>query len=297
MLLKKGDKIGVIAPSSPIEDKDIEKINESTKLMEDFGFKIKFSNNFYNNTFGYSATPQEKASDINEMFADKEVKAIFAATGGANSNGVFDYLDYNLIKENPKILCGFSDTTSILNVINHKTGLTTYHGPTFKSLTSWETDYAYKQVIKKFVNNKWNLYEENEEFFTVKPGVAEGELVGGNLSLINNLCSGKYAINFKQKILFIEELSFESFPELVSNYLYNMKQNNVFDQISGIWVGNYNGEVPLENILLDVLDNKYDYPIIKSNNFGHVDSKQIIPIGKKAKIDTNEQVKIKIIEK
>lgn len=296
MLLKKRDTIGVIAPSSPIEDKDIEKINESTKLMEDFGFKIKFSKNFYNNTFGYSATPQEKADDINEMFADKEVKAIFAATGGANSNSIFDYLDYNLIKENPKILCGFSDTTSILNVINYKTGLTTYHGPTFKSLTSWETDYAYKQVIKKFVNNKWDLYEENEEFYTVKPGVAEGELVGGNLSLINNLCSGKYAIDFKQKILFIEELSFESFPELVSNYLYNMKQNNVFEQINGIWVGNYNGEVPLENILLDVLNNEYNFPIIKSNNFGHVDSKQIIPIGKKAQINTNVQAKIKIIE-
>ena len=294
-MLKKGDTIGVIAPSSPIEDKDLEKINESTKLMEDFGFRIKFSENFYKNTYGYSATPQEKASDINKMFADKEVKAIFAATGGANSNGVFDYLDYDLIKQNPKILCGFSDTTSILNVIHHKTDLITYHGPTFKSLTSWDTDYAYKQVIKKFVNNNWNLYEENEEFYTIVPGVAEGKLVGGNLSLINNLCSGKYKIDFKGKILFIEELSFESFPELVSNYLYNMQQNNVFDDINGIWVGNYNGEVPLEKILLDVLDGKYNFPIIKSNNFGHVDTKQIIPIGVNAKIDTTNNIKIELI--
>lgn len=284
MLLKKGDTIGVIAPSSPIEDKDIEKINESTKLMEEFGFKIKFSKNFYNNTFGYSATPQEKAADINEMFADKEVKAIFAATGGANSNGVFDYLDYKLIKENPKILCGFSDTTSILNVINHKTGLITYHGPTFKSLTSWETDYAYKQVIKKFVNNEWDFLEEGEELFVVQPGTAEGKFIGGNLSMINNLCSGKYKVDFKDKILFIEELSFESYPELVSNYLYNMKQNGVFDDIKGVWVGNYNGEVPLENILLDVLDGEYNFPIVKSNNFGHVDNKQIIPIGGMARI-------------
>lgn len=286
MLLKKGDTIGVIAPSSPIEDKDIEKINESIKLMEEFGFKIKFSKNFYNNTFGYSATPQEKAADINEMFADKEVKAIFAATGGANSNGVFDYLDYKLIKENSKILCGFSDTTSILNVINHKTGLITYHGPTFKSLTSWETDYAYRQVIKKFVNNEWDFFEKGEELFVVQPGTAEGKLIGGNLSMINNLCSGKYKVDFKDKILFIEELSFESYPELVSNYLYNMKQNGVFDNIKGVWVGNYNGEVPLENILLDVLDGEYSFPIVKSNNFGHVDNKQIIPIGGMARISS-----------
>jgi len=292
MLLKKGDTIGVIAPSSSVEDKDIEKINESTKLMEDFGFKIKFSNNFYNNTFGYSATPQEKAQDLNDMFADSSIKAIFAVKGGANSNSMFEYIDYELIKNNPKILCGFSDTTSILNVINDKTGIITYHGPTFKSLTSWDTDYAYKQVIKKFVDDNWNLYEKGEEFFTVKPGIAEGKLIGGNLSMINNLCSGKYKIDFKDKILFIEELSFESDAELVSNYLYNMKQNGVFDKIKGVWVGNYNGEFPLENILLDVLEDKYSFPIIKSNNFGHIDNKQIIPIGVIAKIDKNKKVKI-----
>lgn len=294
MLLKKGDTIGVIAPSSPIEDTDIEKINESVKLLEDYGFKVKFAQNCYSNTLGYSATAQEKADDINEMFADKEVKAIFAVKGGANSNSIFDYLDYNLIKQNPKILCGFSDTTSILNVINNKTGIITYHGPTFKSLTSWETDYAYRQVIKKFVENKWDLYESGEEFYTIKPGIVEGELIGGNLSLINNLCTGKYKVEFKDKILFIEELNFEAYAELISNYLYNMKQNGVFDNIKGIWVGNYNGEVPLENILLDVLEDKYDFPIIKSNNFGHVDNKQIIPIGKKARINTNEDIKISI---
>ena len=104
--------------------------------------------------------------------------------------------------------------------------------------------------------------------------------------MINNLCSGKYKVDFKDKILFIEELSFESYPELVSNYLYNMKQNGVFDDIKGVWVGNYNGEVPLENILLDVLDGEYNFPIVKSNNFGHVDNKQIIPIGANARIGT-----------
>jgi len=296
MLLKKGDTIGVIAPSSSVEDKDIEKINESTKLMEDFGFKIKFSNNFYNNTFGYSATPQEKAQDLNDMFADSSIKAIFAVKGGANSNSMFEYIDYELIKNNPKILCGFSDTTSILNVINDKTGIITYHGPTFKSLTSWDTDYAYKQVIKKFVDDNWNLYEKGEEFFTVKPGIAEGKLIGGNLSMINNLCSGKYKIDFKDKILFIEELSFESDAELVSNYLYNMKQNGVFDKIKGLWIGHYENEIPLEKIVLDVLGNEYDFPIVKCNHFGHTEKKTVIPIGTLAKIDTNEKQAVKLIQ-
>ena len=83
---------------------------------------------------------------------------------------------------------------------------------------------------------------------------------------------------------------------MVSNYLYKMKQNGVFDKIKGIWVGNYDGSVPLEKILLDTLDNEYNFPIIKSNNFGHTEKKQVIPIGTMAKIDTNEDIKIKLLE-
>lgn len=83
---------------------------------------------------------------------------------------------------------------------------------------------------------------------------------------------------------------------MVSNYLYKMKQNGVFNKIKGIWVGNYDGSVPLEKILLDTLDNEYKFPIIKSNNFGHTEKKQVIPIGTMARIDTSKQIKIELLE-
>ena len=236
--------------------------------------------------------------DLEDAFKDKNVKAIFCATGGANSNMVFDYLNYDLIKQNPKILCGFSDSTSILNVIHNKTGLITFHGPTLKSLTSWETDYAYCEVIDKFVNSKTELSRKNDEFITIKKGKVEGALVGGNLSLITKLVAGKYSIDFLEKILFIEELGYESDPEMVSGNLYYLKQNGVFDKIKGIWIGNYEHEsnVALEKIILDVLENEYAFPIIKSNNFGHTEGKNIIPIGAKAKINTEEENKIMLLE-
>lgn len=294
--LKKGDKIGVIAPSSPITESSLEDINNAITLMEASGFEIAFGKNAFKNTLGYGATAKEKAEDINSMFKNPEIKAIFCAKGGANSNSTFEYIDYEIIKQNPKILCGFSDSTSITNIITQKTGLVTFNGPTFKSLTSWETEYAYKQVINKFVLGKTELAEEGDKFYTIKEGVSEGNLIGGNLSLIANLSSGKYSIDFTDKILFIEELADESDVEMVSNYLYKMKQNGVFDKIKGIWVGNYEGEVPLEKILLDTLEGEYNFPIIKSNNFGHIDKKQVIPIGTKARIDTNEEVKIKLLE-
>ena len=152
--LKKGDKIGVIAPSSPITESSLEDINNSITLMEASGFEIVFGKNAFKNTLGYGATAKEKAEDINNMFANPEIKAIFCAKGGANSNATFEYIDYEMIKHNPKILCGFSDSTSITNIITEKTGLVTFSGATFKSLTSLDTQYAYKQVIDKFVLGK-----------------------------------------------------------------------------------------------------------------------------------------------
>lgn len=294
--VKKGDTIGIIAPSSRIDEDDLETINTSVLLMESTGLKVKFAKNAFKKTLGYSATPREKAEDINEMFEDKEVKLIFSVSGGFNSNSVFDYLDYDLIKNNPKPLCGFSDSTSIENIIYEKTGVITFNGPTFKSLTSWATPYGYEEVVKRFMDGDMKLGQDDDEYITIKEGKAEGILVGGNLSLVSEMSAGKYSIEFTDKILFIEEFCLESPPEAVSNYLYNLKQNGVFDKIKGIWVGNYEGSVPLERILLDVLEDECDFPIIKSNNFGHTEKKTVIPVGGKASIDTDKDIKIEIIE-
>lgn len=296
--LKQGDTIGVIAPSNSIEADDTIFVQKSSDLFKNLGFKIQLGDYVSSLTLGYSASPVEKARDINNMFANPDIKAIFCVKGGANSNTVFDYLDYELIKNNPKILCGFSDSTSITNAISAKTGLVTFNGPTFKSLTSWDTDYAFKEVIKRFMDKNLDLGIPEDKFETLSSGVASGELIGGNLSLLSQMVSGKYCLDFKDKILFIEELGFESDPTRVSSYLYYMKQNGVFGQIKGLWIGNYEhpSGYSLEKIVLDTLENGFDFPIIKSNNFGHIDKKTVIPIGTLAKIDTNSDRKIILLE-
>ncbi len=294
--LKKGDTIGLIAPSSPVEKDDLEVINNSILLMESAGFKVKFAKNALANTLGYGATAKEKAEDINEMFEDEEVKAIFCISGGFNSNSTFDYLDYDRIKLHPKIICGFSDSTSLLNVIYRMTGLVTFHGPTFKALTSWQTSYGYEEVMKRFVEGGLLLGKMEDEYTTIQEGEAKGILVGGNLSLVNEMATGKYSIDFTDKILFLEELFLETPPELASNYLYHMKQNGVFDRIKGLWIGNYDGSISLERILLDTIEGEYKFPIIKSNNFGHIDKKVVIPIGTMAKIDTDQKIEIELVE-
>ena len=269
--------------------------------MEASGFKVKFGKYVFENTLGYGTSPEKRATDINWAFKDDEVKAIMCVKGGEDSNTTLDYIDYEMIKKHPKIICGFSDNTSILNAIHQKAGLVTYHGPTFKSLTSWETGYAYKQFIKTFVESTESLImgEPEDEYTTKQAGLATGELVGGNLSLFTKLVCGKYAVNVQNKILFLEELGFEAAPEMVNSNIYYLKQNGVFDKIAGLWIGNYEhpSKISLEKIITNVIGDEYKFPIIKSNNFGHIDKKIIIPIGTKAEINTNEKIKIKLVEK
>lgn len=295
--LEKGDCIGVTAPSDYIEEKDLEYINASISLMEALGFKVKFGKNIFENSLKYGAAPQKRAEDINMLFKDNEVKAIFCAKGGEDSNSCLDYLDYEAIKNNSKIICGFSDNTSILNVINEKCGMITFNGPTFKSLTSWGTEDAYVEVVEKFVQAKNTLGREDDEYKTIKEGQAEGKLIGGNLELFTKLVCGKYAVDVKNKILFLEELGVESSPEIVNSNIYYLKQNGVFENIAGLWIGNYEhpSKISLEEIICNALGD-VNFPIIKSNNFGHINQKSIIPIGAMAKIDTSKALKISLLE-
>lgn len=101
----------------------------------------------------------------------------FARYGGYNSNAVFDYLDYDVIMENPKILCGYSDPTSLINVIYAKTGLVTFHGPNFKTLSSLETDYGFSEVKKRFFDNNLKIGRDSDEYNVLKEGYSEGVLV------------------------------------------------------------------------------------------------------------------------
>lgn len=296
--LKIGDIIGVVAPSDPIINENIEEIKQAKKIIENLGFKVKFSKNIFSNTNKYSATAKEKAEDINEMFKDKDVKMIWCAKGGENSNSTFEYLDYEAIKQNPKIICGYSDITSLTNMITEKTGLVTFSGTNFKTVATDETDYSLKEIIKRFAYGSLEMGETEEGYKTIKGGVAEGQLIGGNLSLTRAMVAGNYSIDFTNKILFLEELGFETGPALASNYLYYMKQNGIFEKIKGIWIGNYTHEsgIKLEDIVLDVLGNEFNGPIIKSENFGHIEKKTVIPIGSMAKIDTSKNVKIELLE-
>lgn len=290
--LKRGDTIGVVCPSDKVNNEDIPEIKEAERLLKERGYNVVFGKNVYKNTTGYGATAKEKAEDINEMYANKNINAIMSLKGGFNSNSVYEYLDLNTIKSNNKIICGYSDSTSYINYIHEKTGNIGFIGPNFKSLNAPDTNYyLLDEMLKRLENNYYDLATDDSEFKMIKEGQAVGELVGGNLSLTTELVDD---IDFTNKILFLEEFSFESPSAMVSNYLYRLRQKRVFNKVSGIWLGNYEGDVAIEKILMDTIeDMNLNIPIIKSDNFGHIERKITIPLGVKAEI---KDEKIKLVE-
>ena len=177
-----GDTIGIISPSSPITEELKEQFNKGLQVYKNMGFEVVLSKNVYADSLGYSATINEKVEDIHEMFSNKEVKAIICSQGGQNSNSILPYLDYELIKNNPKIIMGISDSTAILNAIYSKTGIITYHqndiiwGPG-RSISQNEIN----DLKLRLIDGKDGKIEHFTEWKCIKEGVAEGTLIGGNL--------------------------------------------------------------------------------------------------------------------
>ncbi len=297
--LKVGDTIGIISPSAPITEDFKEQFNRGLQVFKDMGFKVKLSKNIYANTLGYSATIDEKIEDINEMFSDKEVRAIICSQGGQNSNTILPYIDYEVIKSNPKIIMGISDSTAILNAIYSKTGIITYH----QNDIIWGLG---REVSEKEVNDfKLRLIDgENGkvEHFTkwksLKDGKAEGILIGGNLSTLVKLLETEYSPDFNNSILFLEEYAEESPLDEIDSKINILKQHKVFEKIKGLWIGYYEKDTEIakfEDVIMNNLK-EYTFPILKCNDFGHNCENVVIPIGAKAKLNAIS-CEIEILEK
>ena len=296
--LKKGDTIGIIAPSNPITERYKEYLNNIIKIFENMGFNIKLSHNIYKNTWGYSATPEEKASDINDMFADKEVKAIISAMGGDNSFNCLGLIDYENIKKNPKIICGYSDATNYLEAIYTKTGLITYHHLEMVDLgKKLNREFELKQFKKTLIDGTIGNIDKNSQYKVLKKGCAEGIIVGGNVPSIVTLLNTEYFPDLTDKILFLEVYSKTTNFELTDRYIGLLKYHGVFDKIKGLWIGHYDADTEntkIEDIFMRHLK-EFDFPIIKCDDFGHDCDKIVIPIGAKVKFDANNEL-ITILE-
>ncbi|MBI96032.1 LD-carboxypeptidase [bacterium] len=310
--LKKGDEIRIIAPSCSAKTVDQKFITLAKEKLESLGFKISFSKNFYEHDLLNTSDPIKRAEDLNQAFSDKDVKAIIAVRGGFPSNELLELLDYDLIKKNPKIFCGYSDITALSNAIYAKTGLVTYSGPNFGSFAMIDGfEYTLNYFIKMLVDDKsfevfpskfwsedrWKKDQENRNFIKnsgpkiFREGKAEGEIVGGNMCTLQLLQGTAYYPNLKDKILFLEEDGcFEDvFKWVLDRNFSSLLQQPNAKSIKAIVFGRMQSQSKTTFEELEYIFAKkfkdLNIPIIYNLDFGHTNPMFTFPIGGRCKID------------
>lgn len=291
--LKKGDTIGVINMSSVLDS--INRTDNMINKLKELGFKVKVGKSCYAR-YGYLAgTDNVRAVDVNEMFKDKNVDAIICLKGGYGSMRILDLIDYEMIKDNPKIFLGYSDVTAVLIALNQLSNLVTFHGP----MLIGEFERGFKEETSKYLKavlsgqNEIDYINPNtEKIQCLMEGEVSAPIVGGNLSLLVSTIGTKYEINVKNKILFIEEVN--EAPYKVDRMLTQLKLAGKFNDCCGIIFGNFNNCTE-ENSGFEVIDiiNDIVLPFKKPTIFnlqsGHCSPNLIIPFGVEAYLNAKEK--------
>lgn len=297
--LQAGNTIGLIAPASNVWEN--EEINFAIDILKSFGFKVKKGKYLYQR-YGYLAgNEQERAWDVNNMFADPNIDAIFCLRGGYGTPQILPHLNYDLIQQNPKALIGYSDITALLNAITAKTGLITFHGPIARQNFTEYTLNNFKKILftpkapiqlasPPAFEQKEGQAEQDNRLTVIHHGEAQGELIGGNLSLMVKLIGTPYEPNYQNKILFLEDV--EEAPYRIDGMLTHLALAGRLQQVAGIIFGKCTDceaqsppSLSLEQVLFDRLSN-LNIPIIRGLMIGHIDDNATIPIGAMAQLST-----------
>jgi muramoyltetrapeptide carboxypeptidase len=299
--LKTGDTLALIAPGSFIS---VDELKDSIENIEKLGYKVFYNERILSKSGYLAGTDESRVEEIHSMFVDKKIQGIICARGGYGCSRILPMLNYDFIKNNPKALIGYSDITALLNGIYTETGLVTFHGPVgISSLNEFSMTYFNEVLVhpeKELVLISENGEDEKSSngIKTIVSGKAVGELVGGNLSVLNSLIGTKYDFNGEGKIIFLEEIGEE--PYRIDRMLTQLIQSGKFDKAAGIAMGVFKDCEPKEKdpsfstsfslmeVLFDRLSN-LNIPVIYGMSFGHIKNKFTIPIGIKAELDTISQ--------
>lgn len=291
--LQKGDTIGIIAPSSPPNQENLER---SLAFLEQLGLKWKFGKHV-KNVHGYLAgTDEERLQDLHDMFADPEIKGIICAGGGYGSARYTDKIDLQLMKENPKVFWGFSDITFLHTAMGLYSNLVTFHGPMLASCVGKDTfhELSAKMFQQLFEPMELHYTEAISPLVTITTGVAQGELVGGNLSLLASGIGTKFEVDTKGKLLFIEDVGEE--PYKVDGLLNQLRMAGKLKEAAGIVIGDFSDAEPKkqkETLTLDEVFIEYTanlgIPVVKGFKIGHCQPHFAIPLGVGAKLDADNK--------
>lgn len=303
--LKKGDTVGIIAPASSFPP---ERIPKTEANMAALGLKVKWAKNLYAQNGYLAGKDKQRLKDIHKMFKDSDVKAIWCIRGGYGCSRLLPDLDYELIKENPKILIGYSDVTALLNAIHQRTGLVCFHGPVGSSTFSEYTLTCVRRMLfepldQQSISLSHEQHEKDEpgfETYVIRKGKASGRLVGGNLSLLSAMTGTQYQIDVKDRLLFIEDVGEK--PYRIDRMLTQLRQALPLEEAAGIVLGVFAdcqpGEKDRSLSLQEALEDRLHdlkIPVSYGFSFGHITDQCTFPIGIEARMDTKRQL-VEILE-
>ncbi|UOQ46402.1 LD-carboxypeptidase [Halobacillus salinarum] len=283
--LEQGDTIGVIAPASPPKQEPLEK---GIAFLENLRLRVKTSPQV-SKTYGYLAgTDQDRLEALHQMFSDPSIKGIFCACGGFGTSRIADAVDYDLIRENPKVFWGYSDITYLHTAIRQKSGLVTFHGPMLSSdVGTAEFDNLSKKMFDQLFQAQVLRYtNEISRLVAFSRGEASGEIVGGNLSMLVNSIGGPFEIDTKDKLLLIEDIGEE--PYRIDSFLSQLKMAGKLEQAAGIIVGDFSEAEPKkreQSLTIKEVYHHYfsslDKPVLAGFKIGHCLPHFAIPLGTK----------------
>lgn len=284
--LRPGDTIGVMAPSSYVEKKDIEK---SKILLEKKGYKVFIHPQTYERENQSAGTHLQKTLALQGLWQRADITAIWAAGGGNRAMHLLDSINFEAMKRKPKILIGFSDVTALLNAVTAHTGIPTVHGPVFKNLSGYKQFGPLLDLLAgEKISYPWSKIK------VLSPGKAEGPLVGGNLSIFQYLPKTLPGEFWKDSLLFLEDCGEEL--SRVDRMLLHLRRSGILKDVGGIIMGQFTDSkdtgrpfgFTLEDIIREHTEN-LEIPVIMNAPFGHGKDLCAFPIGVKAALNTQKK--------
>ena len=290
--LKKGSTVAVFAPASPVEQAAL---LQGVTYLNAMGFRTKISNLIFSRYHYFAGSHQERAMELNRLFADPDVDAIFCARGGYGSVHLLTYLDSAIIRSNPKIFLGYSDVTVLLQYLERQTEMVCFHGPMVaREFGSGAAGFNEGNLLDCIARRSGELKISAPGLESLRSGTAKGQLTGGCLSLIVSMLGTSYEIDTSEKILFLEDVNTR--PYQIDRMLMQLKLAGKFSRIRGLVFGkmlncnqNSDGEYRLQEIISDILSD-FHFPILYGLPSGHAQSNSLtLPMGVQVTLDCDRQ--------
>lgn len=276
MMLNNNDKIALVVCSNGKNIEDKGRLEKLESILVEMGLVPIFTKYIYKDKFGRGAKAQVRAKELMSFYENKEIKAIFDISGGDIANEVLDYLDFDVIKRNYKPFFGYSDLTTVLNTLESQTNEVNY---LYQILNIIENEEIRTNFKNTFMKNERLLFDVKWEF--LQGNSVEGEVIGGNIRCFLKLVGTKYFPKVDNRVLFIEGLG--TSVEGLITHLSQLKQMNVFSDISGLLIGTFTKiekEISVEELFELVKEYIPEHlPVVKTSEIGHAKNSKALKIG------------------